>query len=166
MPRKKNMGYHVYDYSQNGAYFVTICIEGRPRIMWNREINTGTNGEPPELSEIGQAVEAAIKGIPLKYEGVVVDKYVVMPNHFHMILFMENRDLAQKAKEDGLKITPPATVSRIIKSVQRLVTKEFEYLSWPKKLPKEHIIRSEEEYQEKWKYIHENPKYWTEDENY
>ena len=91
-PKRKPNRLSNYDYSQNGAYFITICSKERELIF--SHITVGTSSTRPfksELSEIGMIVDNAIKGIPYHYEGVFVDNYVVMPNHIHMIIRM-NRD--------------------------------------------------------------------------
>jgi REP element-mobilizing transposase RayT len=98
--RKPNRLRH-YDYSRNGAYFVTVCVkDGREllgRIVGddgNRPVYTesgiavGDDGNRPvyiELSKYGKIVETEIKNIPLIRKEIRIDHYVIMPNHVHMI---------------------------------------------------------------------------------
>jgi len=69
-----------YDYSQNGCYFVTIDIQDKLRLFWDEK----------EVSEIGRMVEKIICEIPIFYKGVSVGEYVVMPDHVHIILIIDD----------------------------------------------------------------------------
>ena len=90
-----------YDYSSDGAYFVTICTKNREKIFWDtvgediilpQSANNAYDvGEDiilphPLLSQLGKIVERAIIAIPEHYQNVRLLDYVVMPNHVHMIL--------------------------------------------------------------------------------
>src|SRR5438045_9025810 len=69
-----------YDYSRNGAYFVTICVH-------NRECLLGEIcNETLAFSEIGQAVERIWTEIPERFPSILLDEYVLVPNHLHGIL--------------------------------------------------------------------------------
>src|SRR6266571_5453329 len=69
-----------YDYSQAGAYFVTICA-------WQRECLFGgiVNGEMV-LNDMGQIVKSVWCQLPEYFPNINLDAYVIMPNHFHGIL--------------------------------------------------------------------------------
>jgi REP element-mobilizing transposase RayT len=71
-----------YDYSQNGAYFVTLCTQ-------NRECLFGeiVNGEMI-LNEYGKIVEQCWNDLPNHYDNIELDSYVIMPNHFHGIIII------------------------------------------------------------------------------
>ena len=71
-----------YDYSQPGAYYVTI-------VAWHRECLFGevVNGEMV-LSEIGKIVSEKWRWLEMQYNYVELDASVVMPNHFHGILMI------------------------------------------------------------------------------
>ncbi len=86
--RKKNR-LQGYNYGRPGYYFITVCIEGHAEMLGEvvRECR-GAHCAPAyvRLSDIGQVVENAILQIPKYHKEVCVDKYVIMPNHIHMIL--------------------------------------------------------------------------------
>ena len=71
-----------YDYSQAGAYFVTICCQDRQcyfgRIK-NRKI---------ELSIFGHIIKMNWENIPGHFKNVILDEYVIMPNHMHGIIII------------------------------------------------------------------------------
>jgi len=108
----------------------------------------------PPLSGVGQTVENAVESIAKIYAMVAVDKYVIMPNHVHMIIVVNC--------DHGRTMCAP-TISRVIKQCKEHVTKQIGY-SICQKSYHDHIIRDEDEYKRIWQYIEENPASWAEDE--
>jgi putative transposase len=73
-----------YDYSQAGWYFITVCV--RERLHLFGEIN---NGEMI-LNDMGRVVSDCWLDLPKHYKNVVLDEFVIMPNHFHgIVVFTE-----------------------------------------------------------------------------
>jgi hypothetical protein len=69
-----------YDYSQTGAYFVTIC-------GYNRECLFGDAGEGVMvMNEYGKITDECWREIPRHFSNAELDEYVVMPNHLHGII--------------------------------------------------------------------------------
>ena len=69
-----------YDYSQAGSYFITICT-------YYRECLFGTiSNNEMQLNNCGKIVETSWLNIPNYFSNVVLDKFIVMPNHLHGIL--------------------------------------------------------------------------------
>ena len=144
-----------YDYSQNGAYFITICVKNRHEMLWNAvgaRIARPQNTE--DLSEYGIVIKNAINNISEQYPSVLVDKYVIMPNHIHMILLVDSSG-------DGRAMRAP-TISTVINQMKGYVTKQIGFSLW-QKLFHDHIIRNEEEYRKIWEYIDTNPLKWEDD---
>ena len=77
--RRRSIRLSGYDYSQNGAYFVTVCTK-------NRE---GLFGEM-RLNDAGNIACQCWKDIPLHFPHVGPDGFVIMPNHIHGILFIND----------------------------------------------------------------------------
>lgn len=71
-----------YDYSQAGAYFVTICVHQRECLLG--EI---VNGEM-RLSRFGKIVQYAWLDLPKHYPHVVLDAFCIMPNHVHFVIVL------------------------------------------------------------------------------
>ena len=153
LPKRKNIRLQDYDYSQNGVYFITVCVKAHEQILWENAF-VGANIVRPQLSDIGRVVEKSIINISNIYDAVCVDKYVVMPNHVHMIIVIDSLN-------NGRTMCAP-TMSRIIKQCKEYVTKQIKFSIWQKSFH-DHIIRNEDEYQKIWQYIDENPLKWTED---
>jgi len=79
-PRRRAMRLPGYDYTQPGAYFVTICVQ-------NRKCLFGTiTDQEMQLNEIGQIVIDCWNHIPQHFPSVELYEYVVMPNHMHGII--------------------------------------------------------------------------------
>jgi REP element-mobilizing transposase RayT len=80
--QRKSIRLKEYDYSQAGEYFVKICTQ-------NHECKFGNivNGEM-HLNDFGMVVEDCWKGIPLHFKNVELDEYIIMPNHLHGILIL------------------------------------------------------------------------------
>lgn len=155
LPRRKNIRLKDYDYSQNGYYFVTICTHEKKCVLWGP--NVGAPIGRPELSEIGNIIENAIKNIPAIYKNVLIDNYVIMPNHIHMIIVLQD-------SEGGRAMHAP-TISTIINQFKGYVTKQIGQSIWQKSFH-DHIIRNDKEYHEIYEYIENNPLKWELDKYY
>lgn len=121
--KRKNIRLKNYDYGQNGAYFITLCVKGRHEMFWDNVgaafgrlrsaaqppfcNDVGARIARPPLSSEGQIVENAIRQISVRYPMVSVKKYVIMPNHIHMILMIH-------AEENGRAMRAP-TISTVVK---------------------------------------------------
>lgn len=124
-PIRKKLRLEYYDYSKQGLYFITICIKNRRKILGK------INNNQIELSKEGIVVQNYIEYIVKKYRNIKIDEYIVMPNHIHMIISMDNENYAN--------------LSRIIKQYKGSVTKQIGHSIWQKSYY-EHIIRYEKEY--------------------
>lgn len=149
LPKRKNIRLHNYNYSSNGAYFITICTKNKENLLWK---NVGANCVRPleqlPLSKIGIVIENEIYKLNTVYENIKVDKYQIMPNHIHLIIFIY---------EDSNGRTQFApTISRIIKQFKGSITKQIGFSIWQKSFY-DRIIRNEKEYQSVWNYINNNP---------
>lgn len=143
-----------YDYAAAGYYFITVCTKDR-----GPHLRRGAHCAPeplPPLTAAGVIAERAILQISDHYPNVKVDKYVVMPNHVHMILVLS---------DDGRRALRAPTVSRVVRAWKETVTKMMGEAIWQKSFY-DHIIRDETDYLRIWAYIDANPALWAEDEYY
>lgn len=147
-----------YDYSQNGAYFITICVKDRKPILSRIAVGASIARPPkPELTDLGRIIDNAIQAISVHYPDVTVDHYVIMPNHVHMILRID--------RDSGRAMLAPTTVSEIIRQMKGTVTKQCGKAFWQRSYY-DHIIRDDYDYQIKWNYIENDPDRWCDDEFY
>lgn len=145
--QRKNIRLKGYDYSKEGLYFITICIKNRECILSEIKKCRGVHCTS-FLTNIGNLVDKYINNIEDIYANVLVDEYIIMPNHIHMIL-----EIKEKCNN---------SIPQIIQSFKGVVTKELKYSIW-QKLFYEHIIRDEREYLKIKEYIINNPYNWDND---
>ena len=86
LPKRKPTRLKGYDYSTPGIYFLTVCVKDRKKLLG--EIVGCGNFDAPQmiLSEYGIILDRHIRLMNEKYPHINIDKYVIMPNHFHLIL--------------------------------------------------------------------------------
>lgn len=151
-----------YDYSQVGAYFVTVCTKDRRCLFGN-----AADGEM-QLNDAGRIVaDEWIKTAEMR-NNVELDEWVVMPNHFHGILVVTNgRGTARRAptlEQFGQPVS--GSIPTIIRSFKSAVTKRINEMrgmpgakSWQRNYY-EHIIRNNDELNRIREYIANNPVQW------
>ena len=144
LPKRKPIRIGNYDYSNPGAYFITVCVNSRKPILWN----VGAATCRPMLSKIGSVVETAILQIQNHYPMISVDKYCIMPDHIHMILSINTN-------ENGRQIAAP-TVSTVIGHMKRWVSMQTGLSIWQKSFV-DRVIRNDNGYRAVWEYIENNP---------
>ena len=145
------------DDSSPGAYFIAICtLESRNYFLKN----VGAIIDRPqdiELSSYGKMVDSAMQNISSTYPALLLESYVIMPNHVHILLRV-------CADEYGRPLVAP-TMSRVIKQLKGIVSKQIGLNIWQKSFH-DHIIRNREDYEEHINYIYNNPIRWNFDELY
>ena len=153
LPKRKPTRLNGYDYSTPGAYFITICVKDRKQLL-SKIVGDDARIVPQNnLSKIGLICERYINNINIKYENVTVDKYVIMPNHIHLIIFLHGTMRAS---------SPTKNIETIIRSFKTMVTKEIGNSIWQRSYH-DHIIRGKKDYQKIWEYIDTNVAKWKED---
>lgn len=154
-PERKNIRLKNYEYSDNGVYFITICTKEKQHLFWNVGATSGRPPVKPVLSPIGLIAESLIKGIPNIYQHVAIEKYTIMPNHIHVLISIK------RETDCGRPMDAP-TISRIIQHYKGAVTKKAGLAVWQKSFY-DHIVRDEQDFQQIWSYIDENPMKWQQD---
>jgi len=171
-----------YDYGQEGAYYVTICAQDRKCIFG--QIKNGRM----QLNEWGSMVHSFWERLPEHYCGLVLDSFVIMPNHVHFIIIIANDVVPRGRGEvtsplgDGdnnlvmgevtspLRDSAKHTLGQVLAFYKYQTTKAINLANstpgrkiWQRNYF-EHIIRNERSYNEIRKYIIENPRYWAADD--
>jgi REP element-mobilizing transposase RayT len=160
-----------YDYSQPGEYFVTICT-------YNHECILGEiiNGEM-RLNEIGKIVERCWKEIPSHFMNVELDEFVVIPNHLHGILTINEPveyiqpnihvgvQNFEPLQQNTYQHVIPKSLGSIIRSYNAAVTHKcrqcgYHDFRWQRNYF-EHIIRNDNELNNIRDYIHNNVLQWA-----
>ena len=166
-PTRKNIRLQGYDYSQEGYYFVTICVSDKKpilsKIQSNRiGIRVGTDVPVcPQykihLLPMGIEVEKTIQYINSNYKQVKIEKYVIMPDHIHLIVNLEGKNEFDADRQGCLSLRD------VVKYLKSYTTREYrkrtgdnKVVLWQQRYH-DHIIRNQEDYNEKWQYIDNNP---------
>lgn len=164
------------DYSQTGAYFVTICTNNRQWLFG--EIRQGEM----VLSAIGRLVSAQWQQIPYRFAGLELGAWIVMPNHIHGILIITRSGeasnlitpvLQETADRKTLPTQPrgtaPGSVGAIIQNYKSITSRKISRQNesmraaiWQRNYY-EHIIRNEREFRAISEYIIANPHNWEHD---
>ena len=158
-PRRKHSRLKEYDYSLGGAYFVTICTKDRKCIL--SKVDVGPDaliGPSVILTNVGEIAEQYIKNTEMVYPGIIVEHYVIMPNHVHILLRIET------GERGPMRASGP-TVGVIIKGIKGMTTRALGHSVWQEKFH-DHVIRDENDFLNHWQYIDSNPARWAEDEYY
>ena len=178
LPKRKNIRLKEYDYSEPGLYFITICTEGRRKIL-SKIALTDVPDDPRshtaifvgvdvlddpsiELTEYGKIADKYIKQLNGHYDSISVEQYVIMPNHIHMILFVKSRGSSRTSTPTSRQ---HGTVPAFVSTFKRFCNKEIGENIW-QRYYHDHIIRDKRDFDEISKYIYENLLKWQFDELY
>ncbi|NTW88447.1 MAG: transposase [Desulfobulbaceae bacterium] len=164
-----------YNYAQNGIYFITVCTHNRDCFF--AEIST-----PRVLTRYGFVVRDAWNNTPIIRPNILLDAFVIMPNHIHGIIVIRrvvpcrNESHGEKSQKGVLRYAPTAsfrspsqTIGAIIRGFKSSTTKQINQIRGTPNLPVwqrnyyEHIIRNEEEMNRIREYIITNPQHWIND---
>jgi putative transposase len=171
-PQRRSLRLPHYDYSQAGAYFLTICTTGRKCLFG--EIADGEM----YLSDSGRMVESIWNEISHHYSGINVDAFVMMPNHIHGIIILglgagpracpEERQRMGQPQGVAPTIALPDVVHRFKSFSTAKYRKGVAQNNWPafpgrlwQRNYYEHVIRNEDELNKIREYIQMNPAKWA-----
>lgn len=159
LPKRKNTRLKEFDYSQSRYYFVTICLKDR------KEFFSHIKNTDLILTEYGKILDEVWRSLP-KYYNVELDYYVIMPDHFHGILILDNTLTVKNDIEDK-----QFSLSEIIGKFKSFSTRKIrerlakgDKFVWQKSFY-DRIIRNESELYNIRKYIKENPLRWDLEKN-
>lgn len=181
---RRSIRLREYDYSATGAYFVTICAQGR-------ECRFGVVADGKmHLNDAGSMVSEWWLKLPGKFPGVVLDECTIMPNHFHGIVVINDADTVgappcgcpplgsisktgrpRRAEKEGQPHGVAPTVGDVLDWFKSMTTNAYirrvNEHGWPpfpgrlwQRNYYERVIRDERELDAARKYILENPIKW------
>jgi len=173
MNQRRSIRLKDYDYSQEGAYFVTICTQRKMMLFENEEIRA-----------VAERCELEIPG---HFPNVQLDEWIIMPNHLHGILVIiykcrsatycmtSDYDFRRGDPVGRPYIRPhgpaPNSIGTVIGQFKSIVTKRVNKLRgtpgahvWQRNYY-EHVIRNENDLNDVRQYIINNHSQWDMDEN-
>jgi putative transposase len=165
--QRKPMRLYGYDYSQKGAYYITIITKDRKNIFGC------IMGDEVELSLAGQVAQVEWSAISTKFPYIDLDEFVIMPNHIHGILFIQNPgQFPNQPRSESTMINgaPKNSIISVIENYKSLTSRKIRQLNfipggqvWHTRFY-DHIIRGYEEFEKIREYIVNNPSKWNRDE--
>ncbi|AFZ27114.1 transposase [Cylindrospermum stagnale PCC 7417] len=169
---RRSLRLRGYDYSQAGAYFITICTNKR-KCLFGNIANNEVN-----LNELGNIVLDFWYSLPSKYPNIELDEFIIMPNHLHGIIVIT--DLETIYKSHSQQLTNVGTIHELSLRERRniLLPKVIGYfkMNAAKAINQkisasgtslwqgnyyEHIVRNESELERIRQYIVNNPLKWA-----
>lgn len=148
-----------FEYSTNGAYFITICTKDR-KCIFGEIVGDGVLDVPKiHLSVYGNIVNQRIIEMNNIYANINIEKYAILPNHIHLLICINN---------SGTSRTPSPTnavIPLFVSALKRLTNKQIGENIWQCSYH-DHIIRDKNDYLNIWEYINSNALKWQDDKYY
>ena len=178
---RKSIRLKGYDYSQEGLYFVTICINKRLCLFGD------VVDERMKMNDAGNIIQSWWNKLSEKYQNIKLDEYIIMPNHFHGIVYIVGADpcvcpkgqtfpTQPKGEHIGSPLRNIIPLSRMMQWFKSMSTNDYirnvKQNGWSPFYNKlwqrnyyDRIIRNEDELNKIREYIIHNPLKWDLDRN-
>jgi putative transposase len=148
-----------FDYSRSAVYFVTICVQ-------NRECLFGTISQNRMLlNDAGMMVSEEWLALPARFPAIVLDEFVVMPNHFHCLIYISPDSIENPTLGKIIGAFKSIVTDRYITGVKTQDWTPFDRRLWQRNYY-EHIVRNESALQIIQQYVRDNPLTWLTDSLY
>jgi putative transposase len=154
-----------FNYTQPGSYFITICT-------WHKSLIFGEiiQGEVV-LSKLGEIARKEIERLPDRFSDIIMDGFVVMPNHIHMLITISADAIPKmQTSNEAFKQPVPGSIPTIVRSYKAAVTQRILAMRdapvaevWHRNYY-EHVVKNENEREKIFLYIVANPAQWDSDE--
>ena len=154
LPKRKTLRMKGYDYSTPANYFVTMVLQNRHNLF-----GKVINGQML-INEAGKMVETELLQLSIKHPEVILEHYVVMPNHIHCIITLTE----EISLNDIIRDFKSLTTYLYSNGVKQNGWHPFEKKLWQRNYF-EHIIRNGRAYELIAQYIFDNPERWDKDSN-
>lgn len=154
---RKSIRLKEYDYSKQGGYFITICLQNKQKLLGE------ILDQKMNLNGAGKMAQEEIVNLPERFPEIEIGEFIVMPNHIHLVIF-----IVDKTTETI------GTITGILKSIiTHKYTQGVKNNNWPRfnktlfqRNFYEHVIRNEKDLETINEYIFNNPAKWLKDEFY
>ena len=190
LAKRKSQRLREFSYSETAAYFITVICFKRKHLLGRIDPTCAASRKPVrggvpdaprpeisncaeitvELSGIGKIVDAKIREMDEKFPGVSIDHFVIMPNHVHLLLSVDETCGASRTppltgSTESKTVRSNETIPRFISYLKRSTNRVAGAEIWHRGYH-DHIIRDCADYMVRYKYISDNPARWAEDEYY
>ena len=191
LPKRKSTRLRYFDYASKGAYFVTICTQERKQLLSEvflpySQIYPQTKCQPVgeglappatfplfvpddavakiQLKPCGEIAEKQLLLLEKRYPSVAIWDYVIMPDHIHAIIFLNNDTIEETNQSNAGGASPSPTLSEVICSFKSLTARDCKQKYGVERMFQrsyaEHIIRDYKDYETRKAYIQQNPIRW------
>ena len=140
-PKRKPLRLPGFAYSQAAYYFVTVCCKDKAPLFGHIVGNGLDRSAAVCLNRYGEIADTDLRALPQHFAGVQVLKYVIMPDHLHLILALDGQG---------------ASLPQILASYKSGVSRKCGRAVWQKSYY-DHVIRGQKDFEEIWQYIDNNP---------
>ena len=165
-PRRRSLRLPAYDYSQAGAYFITVCTQNRV-MLFGEVIDCDV-----QLNKMGMIVQQTWDDLPTHYHGIDLDAFVVMPNHVHGIIMLADASERRRAISEivrGFKTFSARRVNERARigvhvgaGFKPALAQQTRPMRWQRGYY-EHVVRNEKALDRIRAYITNNPARWADD---
>ena len=161
---RKSIRLKNYDYSSNGYYFVTICVQNREK-LFGEFVGATLCGRPNNPDKI---ITKWLLELENKFNDIKIDEYIIMPNHIHFIIKRTGDHIGSTGDHIGSPLRDiigwfkTMTTNEYIAGVKSGKFIPFKGRLWQRNYY-EHIIRNYDDYINISEYIQNNPLKWEYD---
>ena len=163
-PKRKQIRLKHFDYSRSNTFFITICTHNSVHLFGDivvDEVGAHLCVRPNHPEHI---IEKWLKELESKYTNALVAAYIIMPDHIHFILhnpgvYDETGAHIGAPLPEMIKWFKTQTTNEYIQGVKAGLFPPFNQHIWQRNYF-EHIIRDQEDFETRRKYIYENPLRW------
>ena len=138
---RRSLRLRHYDYSSDGAYFVTICLQERQPHLENPTLST--------------TMEETWNALPQRFPGIALDEFVMMPDHIHFILWLHPGETSHPTLGDVVGAFKSLTGRAALKYLRGQGPSCIDQF-WQRDFY-DHVIRDETDLEQKRTYIRNNP---------
>ena len=164
-PRRRSIRLRGYDYSTPGAYFITVCTQNRLPLFGE------VANDKMASNRLGEVVQNSWEKLPDHYDDLILDAFVLMPNHVHGVIILEDGTTGVGA---GFKPALPASrrrhgVPEIVRAFKTFSARRINKMRESPGTPVwqrgfyDHVIRNQHELGRVRAYVMDNPRKWSED---
>ncbi len=161
--RRTSLRLPSYNYSQAGAYFVTVVVKGREPVFGK------IVDEEVELSKYGEIVENAWLDLPNHHEHVSLDEFIIMADHLHGVVFLHDTEAngVGAIHESPLRTRRTMLLPKLMERFKMVSAKQINKQRSTPGTPLwqrgyfDHVIRNEDDLNRTRAYIRTNPLHWT-----
>lgn len=147
----------AFDYSRCGGYFITICTAAKHDVLCRIRETESSDQPCVELTALGKIAQNILEN--QSAGGIVLEKYVIMPNHIHLLLLIPDAQ-ADQSVSDFVGRFKSMVATHWLK-VCKANGMQMGPL-WQRSFH-DHVIRNQADHSRIWLYIEGNPSRWTED---